>query len=363
MKKTLMLSTCGTSLLTKLADDRQLVLRHANARSEEDVPPHERGALRQLLARAAETLLAASPEQQRQLSAELSGIWAYSSCRPKPATYEHWLIATDTWLGSSCAEIVAQALRNAGHRASARRIRDLRTDSLEDFRCAMPELVKLCAQEVEAYRRNKYKVIFNLTGGFKVVQGFMQALAMHYADLSIYVFEGTEQLLQVPRLPTDLDHQAILRSHERVFRCLAVGLPISQKEARTLPDTLLLEINGEVGLSVWGDVIWEQGKDRLLSERLWEPLVDNLRFGPHFEKSVSELPADRLVILNERVADLARFLHDSYNPKSLDFKKLATQVGSWTHECDAWSDRDAKRLFGHFEKKVFVVDALDKGLH
>jgi putative CRISPR-associated protein (TIGR02619 family) len=364
MRKTLMLSTCGTSLLANLADDRRLVLRHANASAEGEVPPQDRSTLQRLLARAQRTILEAAPEQQRRLSAELSGILGYYSGRPTPVSGAHWLIATDTWLGFACAEIVAQVLQKTGHVASARRIRDLRTNSLEEFRCAMPELVKLCDQEVEAYRRNRYQVIFNLTGGFKVVQGFMQALAMRYADLSIYVFEGTDQLLQVPRLPPDLDHQVILRNHQRVFRRLAVGLPISQKEVHSLPETLLLEVNGQFALSVWGDVIWEQGKHTLLSERLWEPLDAKLRFGPHFQTSVSGLPKDLLVIVNERLAQLARHLHDSsYNPKSLDFKKLAHRVGSRTHECDAWSDRGAKRLFGHFEKGVFVVEALDEGLH
>jgi putative CRISPR-associated protein (TIGR02619 family) len=364
MRKTLMLSTCGISLLTNLAQERQLVVRHANARTAGEVPSQDRIALQQLLARAEQTILQASPDQQRQLSAELSGVLGYYSSRPNAPSDEHWLITTDTWLGVACAEIVAQVLQKAGHLASARCIRDLRTNSLEEFRCAMPELVKLCDQEVEAYRKGHWKVVFNLTGGFKIVQGFMQALAMRYADVTIYVFEGTDQLLQVPRLPPDLDHQAILLSHHRVFRRLAVGLPISQKDARSMPETLLLEVNGQLGLSVWGDVIWDQGKRMLLGERLWEPVDAKLRFGPHFEKSVSGLPKDRLFIVNERLAELARHLNDpSYNPKSLDFKKLSHKVGSRTHECDAWADMGSKRLFGYFDKGTFVVDALDEGLH
>jgi hypothetical protein len=31
--------------------------------------------------------------------------------------------------------------------------------------------------------------------------------------------------------------------------------------------------------------------------------------------------------------------------------------------CDAWSDGDAKRLFGHYEDEVFVLDRLGDALH
>ncbi len=33
-----------------------------------------------------------------------------------------------------------------------------------------------------------------------------------------------------------------------------------------------------------------------------------------------------------------------------------------TNEMDAWSDRDAKRIYGHFEEDVFVIDRLYKKL-
>jgi hypothetical protein len=34
-----------------------------------------------------------------------------------------------------------------------------------------------------------------------------------------------------------------------------------------------------------------------------------------------------------------------------------------THECDAWSDKDAKRLYGHFEAtETFIIDSLSSHL-
>lgn len=69
--------------------------------------------------------------------------------------------------------------------------------------------------------------------------------------------------------------------------------------------------------------------------------------------------------VNEGLGDLARHLNEPrYNPDRLDFKALKVPHGPWTYQCDAWSKGGAKRLFGYFEEgNVFVVDALDEGLH
>lgn len=71
------------------------------------------------------------------------------------------------------------------------------------------------------------------------------------------------------------------------------------------------------------------------------------------------------MLINQRIDQLEKHLNDpSYNPRSLDFKSLkGKSMKPSTHEADAWSDQDAKRIFGHFERDVFVLDKLDKGLH
>lgn len=92
------------------------------------------------------------------------------------------------------------------------------------------------------------------------------------------------------------------------------------------------------------------------------PLV----FGARFRQTLDGLASDRFRHVNERLDQLARRLEEgeTYNPRSLDFKPL--QGGEYkgsTHECDAWADQDAKRLFGHFEGGRYIIDRLDKGLH
>jgi putative CRISPR-associated protein (TIGR02619 family) len=362
---TLILSTCGTSLLTNQAGERRhLVPRHANVRSPNEVPTQDRQELVAIIAQMRQALQTADSSQCAKMSAELNGLLCYYGGRLNAARDLHWLIATDTWLGKATAEAIAEALTAAGQNVEIKHITDLRTNNLPEFRAAMAELIRLCAQELRGMRAGGYRVVFNLTGGFKSVQGFMQSLGMLYADESVYVFESTSELLRLPRLPITLDTQKLAREHQVVLRRLAARLPVKAEDARSVPDTLLMELDGEVGLSVWGEVVWAEAGDALLGEQLWPPVDAKLRFGSKFDASVKNCSADELRQVNERLSDLARHLNDSnYNPNRLNFKPLKGKYPPWTHECNAWANASAKRLFGHFEGGVFVVDVLAEGLH
>ncbi len=281
------------------------------------------------------------------------------------ASDQHVLLATDTWLGESTARIVADILERYGHSAEVKRVRDLRTDDPDSFRWAMSDLVAWCAETLKGYRDAGYRVVFNLTGGFKSVQGFMQALGMVYADESVYVFERTEQLLRLPRLPVQLDSEAILRRHLAVFRRIAAGLPVHEATVADVPESLINMLDGQAVFSPWGELVWREAYRAVYGAGLPEPITPKLRYGSQFQRSLEGLAPDRLRHVNERLDQLARRLEEgeTYKPNSLDFKPLqgVGYKGS-THECDAWADQDAKRLFGHFEGGSYVLDRLDRKL-
>lgn len=354
----LIVSTCGTSLLTNIAgDQRALVTRHANARRPEEVPEPDRRILEQLIATGRQRMQAATHDERARLSAEYNGLACFWGHAPDPQDL-HWLIATDTWLGQQTAGILETVL---GNQAQTKRIPDLRTQDLQAFRLAMAALVRLCAEEIKPLGM---KVVFNLTGGFKSVQGFMQALGMLYADETLYVFESSRELLRLPRLPLRLDVETSLRETLDLWRRLDVGLPVSEHEVRGLPEIFFLVIDGQVALSEWGELAWREVRGKLLGERVWPSIDAKVRFGEGFERSTRDCSEDERRLINERVAELARHLHDpAFNPRHLDFKKLAAPHQGATHECDAWAHGGAKRLFGHFEQSVFTIDRLAEGLH
>jgi hypothetical protein len=179
-------------------------------------------------------------------------------------------------------------------------------------------------------------------------------------------FERTEQLLRLPRLPVQLDSEAILRQHLAVFRRIAAGLPVHEAEVADVPESLVNVLDGQAVFSPWGELVWQEAYRTVYGAELLEPITPKLVFGPRFRQTLDGLASDRLRHINERQDQLARRLEEgeNYNPPSLDFKPLkgGDYKGS-TRECDAWADADAKRLFGHYEDGVYVLDRLDKGLH
>ncbi|MCB1781816.1 MAG: putative CRISPR-associated protein [Candidatus Competibacteraceae bacterium] len=368
-KPCLIVSTCGTSLLTNNADSGlpALLTRFANRSKPEDVPTEPRQRIQQHLdARREEFTQETDLQRLMELSAELNGLIRFYGGNLSAARDQHVLLATDTWLGESTARIVADALERHGHLVEVKRVRDLRTDDPASFRWAMSDLVAWCAETLKGYRDAGHRVVFNLTGGFKSVQGFMQALGMIYADESVYVFERTEQLLRLPRLPVQLDSKAILRRHLAVFRRIAASLLVREAEVAGVPESLVNTLDGQAVFSPWGELVWQEAYRAVYSAELLEPITPKLALGPRFQQTLDGLTPDRLRHINEHLDQLARRLEDgkTYNPRSLDFKPLqGTGHKGSTHECDAWADEDAKRLFGHFEGGRYIIDRLDKGLH
>lgn len=367
-KPCLVVSTCGTSLLTNNVSPelRNILTDFANELRAEDVPFELRRRIQQHLeSRSEELIHEMDLKHLMDLSAELNGVIRFYGGNPKAARDQHILLATDTWLGESTARIVSDILKRYGHIVEIKRVRDLRTDNADGFRWAISDLVAWCAETLKGYRDSGYRVVFNLTGGFKSVQGFMQALGMIYADESIYVFERTDQLLRLPRLPVQLDSEAILRRHLAVFRRIAAGLKVKESEVPDVPESLL-NVDELAIFSPWGELVWQEAYRDIYSIELLEPISFKLKFTPQFRRSLEGLAADRLRHVNERLDQLARCLEENakYNPSSLDFKPLqGTDHKGSTHECDAWSDCGAFRLFGHFEGGCYVIDRLDKGLH
>ena len=209
----------------------------------------------------------------------------------------------------------------------------------------------------------KYHVVFNLTGGFKAIQGFMQIIAMLYGNETIYVFERSDELMRIPALPIRIDADNVIRNNLSVFRRLALELPTDFEGV--IPESLVMRIGNTASLSIWAGIVWNKVKNTIYSEKVWEAPSPRIRFTDTFRKSVQSLPPDRIGILNRRLDDLARCIEKGldYNLRSLDLKPLQGKpIPGSTHEIDAWSDKSANRLFCHYEENVIVIDSLSDKL-
>lgn len=353
VERLLLLSTCGTSLLTNGAsnEERTWVTQVAN---EMEV---DAARLKPIVNARREELKAADALTRRKMSAELNGIGAVLD-RYKPKQVFHLLIHTDTALGKATTDLVQEAL---GKQTSFVSASGLRTNSLASFREALADLTRQLDALVQSYREQGWFVVFNLTGGFKSLNGYLQTLAMISADRCVFLFEGAPELMEIPRLPVRLAEIEELREHSALFRRLAVGYTVRTDEAKGAPDSLLMELDGRVTTSVLGDVAWTRHRSTLFAEKLLAPLSTKVHVAEAVPKAFAGLEAAHKIQVNEALDEFSAYVdHGRTLPKSRTFKKLqGDPVPGSTHELYAWSDGAAGRLFGHYDLNgVFVFDYL-----
>lgn len=363
-------SPCGTSLITNLGgrtgvtvDEqllvpeaiRDLVNRYANADPlDSTVAPIFESLIAEARARLA-ALPWAKTESTMRASAE---IHAWTKLERQKGDF-HYVVHSDTWLGRRIAELLVQWLTGHGVSANAVQINHLRTDNPSDFLLAMGELAEWLKETIEPVR-NSGEVIFQLSGGFKAMQGVLQSLAPFYADRVVYLFESSPVLLDLPRLPVRWDPEDSVRAALTPLRRMHLSLPA---DAKTLHDHLStlywVSYEGTPTLTEAGKVMWSTLQSRLYAEAIWEPPSSQVRFGPKWPASVENLSADRRAKINERMDDFARWVETGKAVDRLDIKKLQdTKQLPSTHECDAWHDQAALRIFCHRERPIWIWDRL-----
>lgn len=366
---TLMISTCGTSLLTNGADkDTQTLLRDAANFAEDTLSPDQKQAINDRIRECKSKLAGADISSTKKLSAELNGVYGYYQDQlPGKNRDLHILLHTDTYLGVRAAEILEEFLRSHELNAMKQTFDNLRTDTVDNFQGSITELIAWCENTLPGYRKSTYHIVFNLTGGFKSIQGWMQTLGMFYADEIVYIFESGRELLRIPRIPIAIDDGArkVVEQHLDLFRRLSLsGATCKVGELRDIPEAFFFRLNEEAELSPWGKLVWERSRNAIYGDKLHEPATDRIQYSEKFKKAAGSLPHDRLAILNERIDDLTTFLNTENNPKRLDFKPLkGNPCPPSTHECDAWADQAAWRIFAHFDGQRLVLDNLGEGLH
>ena len=356
--KLLLISTCGTSVLTNRVstDLRDWFTKIANRRYLD-----EADALRLSVHAAdrARSFMSADNGARRDLSAEVAGIDAVLE-RLKPDRVHHVLIHTDTVVGEAANAIIADALRRRGENVDLLTAGGLRTDDVSSFRMALADLTS----EIErfaAWRDDHWTIYFNLTGGFKSINGYLQALGMIYADRCVFLFERSAALMEIPRLPVRLAEIDEIRAHLSVFRKLAAGYPVCSAEVHSIPDALLLVDDDCVSTSVWGDVVWTRVGKTLSAERLFEPLSRNVTVSRTARREFEKETPDSRIAFNAALDALSTYIDKKQSVlKSHTFKALkGNPTPPSTHELYV---NNSRRIFGHYEDGRFVVDTLGQHL-
>lgn len=262
----------------------------------------------ELVARAEQTLAEEQVTSKRRLSAELNGLYSlYEGQLQRARSDIHVLIATDTALGRKAAQVLESFLRNQDI-ANVQVWIPEKLSSADNLRFShgIKELLRLCEENIPGYRDASYRVVFNLTGAFKSLQSYLNIAGMFYADEIVYIFEGSNQLLRIPRLPIQVDLTA-LQTHCIQLALLDAGAILNQNNVAGLPEGLLdIDQHGDVTLSEWGRLIWNRARHDLYQKQLLS--FPNLLYEESFQRDFSRASHDEKVDLQMTLAKVSVLL-------------------------------------------------------
>lgn len=364
-----MVTTVGTSVLRAVKPNEQEWLTQLANRREGGLSKEEQEKLGQLAHEALGDLAARSYDDVRDLSAELNGLLGYYGGTPTSEAKRdvHLLLHSDTYQGRLCTEILKLWLEDQGFaQVEAVEVPGLSTKNAGVFQDSVGHLLKWVEETLRPYKESGYTVVFNTTGGFKATLLVLSTIGMVMADEIINIFEGSKELLRIPRLPVQWEPERSLEAHVPLVRRMAEHQEaVPAGEAHGLPEALLQRRDdGTVTLSVWGKMVWQGTKARFYQKELLPSPSPHVRYGSKFVESARPHEGQReMRYINEAIDAFVRYLvsNRQEHVSSHTFKQLkGNPLPPSTHEVYAFAD---KRIFLHEEGGVWVLDLLAEGLH
>ncbi|MBF0528724.1 MAG: CRISPR-associated protein [Deltaproteobacteria bacterium] len=315
MSRRFVLSTVGIGLLLnslKPEEKSQWQAQITHLSNVKDISSDQAAfpKVQELLARAQANLAEGGVTTRRRLSPELNGLYGLYGDQLSSDGDVHYLISTDTGLGRSSARIIEQFMRSQGMKTSIFVPDGLNTATVADFSKGIKQLLIWCEKTLPGYQESGYEVVFNLTAAFKSLQGYLNIMGMFYADQLLYIFEGSSEILVIPRLPIRVDTELLLAHADRLA-LLAAGGELPLKEITDMPEALLkVDRHGNATISEWGLLVWNRmkkvvlGRERLLS-------FPFLKYEQSFQKDFKNAAPRQRISVQETLAEASVFLMNS----------------------------------------------------
>lgn len=320
----IIISTVGTSLLTNQINHKTesswfKKLSNCSNLSCEDTPKEVVEIIKQLKQRAIAKLKGDNPTEIRRASAELNGIYGiYSNDLRLCKRDLHYLIATDTAQGRATGEIIQTFLLANGVSVNIYVPPGFSTATTANFSEGIDHLLIWLREDIYQSYRHSHKIYFNLVGGFKSLQGYMNTLGMFYADAIIYIFESeNSELITIPRLPISIQvDRATIEPYKLQLALMNAGADLKVSAAVGIPESLVYIVDDEMTLSTWGKLVWGECKQEIFDEEL-------LLFpGIHYQSSFIEdfnktKDRDKRVKLQETLAKTSHLLIKHHGDRSI----------------------------------------------
>jgi len=358
------LTSCGLSLLTNFLRDNFNILpkevyKFSNLKKTE-VEKDFLALIDKAVEKLKNQIKKYSNEELRKLSAELNALISFYNGEFNNKDM-HYLFVTDTYLGEVVVDILKDFLISKGLQVQKFIAKDLNTSSLEEFEMALSDVIKDLSEDFEGYKSSGYEIIFNLTGGYKSVNSFLQTMATLWADKSIYIFESSNELLEIPKLPLKLDNE-IFDKYFEIFKKLEENGVFNEEELKNIPSSLYIKIDKNYGLSSWGAIVWEKYKNEYMKKNLI-PLIDNVKFSKEFLKDFEKLNPSEKYQINKTLQKLENYILKNENLKSLRYHSLSGEIAQkYSHEFYPFDGNDSRRVFCNEENNKIILEKIDDHL-
>ena len=329
-------STIGTSILTNSINRGNSaegawfgILRDSANKTQDEITDDEPNVIDELARRALEKLNRDDVETNRRSSAELNGIYGiYDGTLPNHSNDLHYLICTDTVQGQKTGQLIQDFLHSKGFTVNIVTPPQLSTKDTQSFAAGTKWLISWLDETIPKPNTG-YQVIFNLVGGFKSLQGYMQTFGSFYADETVYIFEGSSDLIKIPRLPIQIDN-TVVENEKIKFALMDAGQLYPINELKGIPGTLLESVeeggNTYAGLSTWGELVWNRTKSDLLSQGLLQ--FPRLVYQQSFINDCKNLNSQQWTKLQETLAKVTAALENNNG----DINQLNNQVSGLNFE-------------------------------
>lgn len=308
MKKVI-ISTVGTSMLSNLAskDEKSELFYNANC-SEIDCSENLKDLINKLEQKSSEMLHNIENEKLRRVSAELNGILGFYDSLSFSDNRDdlHFLITTDTFQGKKSGNILKNILDKKNISAQIVTPTNLTTKTKYNFDEGIKWLLKWCDEILIRYKVSGYEIIFNLTGSFKSLQGYMNTIAMFYADKIIYIFESPQsELIEIPKLPIELNTQNFSDFADKLALA-SLGYNFKLDEISNLPELLFDRLDEEAFFSVWGELIWSKIKKEILANQL--VTFPRISYSDNLKRLFNKASSEEKINFLETIAKASKLL-------------------------------------------------------
>ena len=193
------LTPCGLSVFTQGTRYEHIkFLKRNENKLESEYNQSELRIFNQIIEVRREKLIEASLDEAKNLSSELKSFIVYYEKNFDDAKNDlHFLIHSDTFQGEKAAELIKIWGEFNEIIFTPVLIKNLNTLSLKNFEAGIKNLFEWCKKFLPEYKSQGRKIIFNLNGGFKSLQFYMNKLGNFYADEIIFIFENGEELIKI----------------------------------------------------------------------------------------------------------------------------------------------------------------------